>query len=72
MFGKKKQDIDKQILDFKTKVNTIDWRQLLKPTGLKQLGSYSESKPRNGEIFSKLKSKCPINTKAAIRYNDLL
>ena len=72
MFGKQKQDIDKQILDFKTKVNTIDWRQLLKPTGLKQLGSYIDSRPRNGEIFSKLRLKCPINTKAAIRYNDLL
>jgi DNA polymerase elongation subunit (family B) len=72
MFGKKKQDIDKQILDFKAKVNTIDWRQLLKPTGLKQLGSYIDSRPRNGEIFSKLRLKCPINTKAAIRYNDLL
>ena len=72
MFGKQKQDIDKQILEFKTKVNTIDWRQLLKPTGLKQLGSYIDSRPRNGEIFSKLRLKCPINTKAAIRYNDLL
>jgi DNA polymerase elongation subunit (family B) len=72
MFGKSKQDIDKQLLDFKTKINTIDWRELLKPTGLKQLASYLESKPRNGEIFSKLKTKCPINTKAAIRYNDLL
>jgi DNA polymerase elongation subunit (family B) len=72
MFGKQKQDIDKQILEFKTKVNTIDWRQLLKPTGLKQLGSYVDSRPRNGEIFSKLRLKCPINTKAAIRYNDLL
>jgi len=72
MFGKPKQDIDKQILDFKQTVNTIEWTQLLKPTGLKQLASYLESKPRNGEIFSKLKTKCPINTKAAIRYNDLL
>jgi DNA polymerase elongation subunit (family B) len=72
MFGKPKQDIDKQILDFKTKVNTVEWKQLLKPTGLKQMASYLDSKPRNGEIFSKLKTKCPINTKAAIRYNDLL
>ena len=72
MFGKQKQDIDKQILEFKTKVNTIDWRQLLKPTGLKLLGSYIDSRPRGGEVFSKLRLKCPINTKAAIRYNDLL
>jgi hypothetical protein len=72
MFGKPKQDIDKQILEFKTKINTINWRELLKPTGLKQLSSYVASKPKNGEIFSRLESKCPINTKAAIRYNDLL
>ena len=72
IFGKAKHEIDKQLLEFKTKINTIDWRELLKPTGLKQLSSYLESKPRNGEIFSKLKTKCPINTKAAIRYNDLL
>ena len=25
-----------------------------------------------GELFSKLKKKCPINTKAAIIYNDIL
>jgi DNA polymerase elongation subunit (family B) len=72
MFGKPKQDIDKQILEFKTKINTVNWRELLKPTGLKQLSSYVASKPKNGEIFSRLESKCPINTKAAIRYNDLL
>ena len=72
IFGKPKADIDKQILDFKTKINTVEWRELLKPTGLKQMASYLDSKPRNGEIFSKLKTKCPINTKAAVRYNDLL
>jgi hypothetical protein len=72
IFGKAKHEIDKQLLEFKTKINTIDWRELLKPTGLKQLSSYVDSYPRNGEIFSKLKLKCPINTKAAIRYNDLL
>jgi hypothetical protein len=72
IFGKPKADIDKQILDFKTKINTVEWRELLKPTGLKQLSSYVASKPKNGEIFSRLESKCPINTKAAVRYNDLL
>ena len=25
-----------------------------------------------GDLFSKLKLKCPVNTKAAIRYNDFL
>jgi DNA polymerase elongation subunit (family B) len=72
IFGKPKADIDKQILDFKTKINTVEWRELLKPTGLKQLSSYVASKPKNGEIFSRLESKCPINTKSALRYNDLL
>jgi hypothetical protein len=45
---------------------------LLKPTGLKLMGSYIASPPKAGEIFSKLELKCPINTKSAIYYNDLL
>ena len=72
IFGGKKVDIDKQIIDFKRTVNTIDWKQLLKPTGLKKLEDYISAKPKSGEIFSSLGLKCPINTKAAIRYNDLL
>jgi hypothetical protein len=72
MFGKPKIDIDKQILDFRTELRTIDWKQILKPTGLKKMGEYIASPPRSGEIFSRLGNKCPINTKAAIFTNDLL
>jgi DNA polymerase elongation subunit (family B) len=72
MFGKPKEDIDKQILEFRTELRTIDWRQILKPTGLKKMGEYIASSPRSGEIFSRLGNKCPINTKAAILTNDLL
>ena len=72
MFGKPKADIDKQVLDFRTELRTIDWRKILKPTGLKKMGEYLAGPPRAGEIFSKLGLKCPINTKAAIYYNDLL
>jgi DNA polymerase elongation subunit (family B) len=72
MFGKPKPDIDRQILAFRESVDTVDWRLLLKPTGLKNIGGYIASPPRSGEIFSKLESKCPINTKSAIYYNDLL
>jgi DNA polymerase elongation subunit (family B) len=72
MFGKPKPDIDKQILAFRESINTVDWRLLLKPTGIKNLDSYIASPPTAGEIFSKLELKCPINTKAAIYYNDLL
>ena len=72
MFGKSKPSIDSQILDFRESLQTIEWKKILKPTGLKQLKEYVESPPKLGEIFSKLKTKCPINTKAAIFYNDLL
>jgi hypothetical protein len=72
MFGKSKESIDKQILDFKKSLKTIDWKKILKPTGLKKLNEYIDRKPGAGEIFSKIGLKCPINTKAAIYYNDLL
>ena len=72
MFGKPKSDIDQQIIDFKKLVKTIPIAELAKPTGVKQVSSYIDRKPGIGEIFSTLKLKCPINTKAAIWYNDLL
>jgi DNA polymerase elongation subunit (family B) len=72
MFGKPKSDIDKKILDFRTELRTIDWRKILKPTGLKKMKEYIAAPPRAGEIFSKLGLKCPINTKAAIFANDIL
>ena len=72
MFGKHKPEIDKKILAFRESINTVDWRLLLKPTGLKNMADYIASPPQAGEIFSKLELKCPINTKAAIFYNDLL
>ena len=72
MFGKSKPSIDSQVLDFRESLQTIEWKKILKPTGLKQLKEYTERGPGAGEIFSKLKLKCPINTKAAIFYNDFL
>jgi hypothetical protein len=72
LLGKTKKEIDKFILDFRSKIHSVDWRLLLKPTGLKKIKEYIASPPRTGEIFSKLEKKCPVNTKACIRYNDLL
>ena len=72
LFGKSKTEIDKFVMDFKNSMHTIEWIKLLKPTGLKKLDEYIERKPMAGELFSKLKLKCPINTKASIIYNDLL
>jgi len=72
LFGKPKTDIDKDVMEFKQMVGEIEWIKLLKPTGLKKMGEYIERRPMAGELFTKLKLKCPVNTKAAIRYNDFL
>jgi DNA polymerase elongation subunit (family B) len=72
MFGTDKKEIDKRILDFKKYVKDLPIDDIAKPTGVKQVASYIERKPGIGEIFSTLKLKCPINTKAAVWYNDLL
>ena len=72
MSGKPKQEIDKNIVDFKTSLSKLPWSDISKPTGVKQISSYIAKRPLLGEIFSDLKTKCPINTKAAIYYNDIL
>lgn len=72
MFGKPKNEIDKDIIAFRESIDKVDWKMLLKPTGLKNMDDYIDSPPRGGEIFSKFKTKCPINTRSATYYNDLL
>jgi DNA polymerase elongation subunit (family B) len=72
MSGKSKIEIDKSIVDFKSSLDKIDWNELAKPTGVKQINSYIAKRPSPGEIFSEFKLKAPINTKAAVYYNDLL
>jgi DNA polymerase elongation subunit (family B) len=72
MYGKSKESIDEQLLVFRESLRTIDWHQILKPTGLKQMSSYIAARPGAGEIFSRLALKCPINTKSAVYYNDIL
>lgn len=72
MFGEKKEKIDEEILTFRENIQNVEWKKLVKPTGLKNIDKYLDIPPQKGEIFSTLKSKCPINTRAAIIYNDLL
>lgn len=72
MFGKTREDINKRIVEFKSFLKTQSWDVVAKPTGVKQIRKYIKRSPRNGEIFSELETKCPINTKAAIYTNDLL
>jgi DNA polymerase elongation subunit (family B) len=71
LFGKPKPDIDKDIVDFYKSIKTLDPKQLGKPTGVKQISSY-HIPVRAGEMFSSFRLKAPSNTKAAVRYNDLL
>jgi DNA polymerase elongation subunit (family B) len=71
LFGKAKTEIDQTIIDFYKLVKTLDPRELGKPTGVKQIASYRNA-PRAGEMFSTFRLKAPSNTKAAVRYNDLL
>ena len=71
LFGKNKIDIDTDIINFYKTLKTLDPRQLGKPMGVKQMGAYYIP-PRAGEMFSSFRTKAPANTKAAVRYNDLL
>lgn len=72
LFDKPKKDIDKEIMEFRKSLSDIDYKKLLKPTGVKKIEDYIERGPLAGEIFSKLRSRTPINSRAAILYNDFL
>jgi len=72
LFSTKKSKVDNFILDFKTSIYDVDWRELIKPTGVKKIEEYTASKPPEGKIFSVLGKKAPINSKSAIFYNDLI
>jgi len=71
LFGKPKEEIDSNIVDFYKSLKTLDPRDLGKPTGVKQISSY-HIPARAGEMFSSFRLKAPANTKASVRYNDLL
>jgi DNA polymerase elongation subunit (family B) len=72
MSGKPKAEVDRAIVEFKSSLDKMDWNDLAKPTGVKQINSYIAKRPAPGEIFSEFKLKAPVNTKAAVYYNDLL
>jgi len=71
LFGKPKSELDASIINFYKLIKTLDPKELGKPTGVKQINSYKVP-ARAGEMFSSFKLKAPANTKAAVRYNDLL
>jgi DNA polymerase elongation subunit (family B) len=71
LFGRSKSELDNLIIDFYKSLKSTDPKQLGKPTGVKQINAYA-TPARAGEMFSSFKLKAPANTKAAVRYNDLL
>jgi hypothetical protein len=71
LFGKPKSEIDNDIIEFYKTLKTLDPRLLGKPTGVKQIAAY-HIPARAGDMFSSFRLKAPSNTKAAVRYNDLL
>jgi hypothetical protein len=72
LFNTPKKEIDKFLTDFRDSINEVDWKKLIKPTGVKKMDEYIASPPPKGKIFSILGKKCPINTKSSIRTNDLI
>ena len=71
LFGRDRTEIDNSIIDFYKSLRTLDPKVLGKPTGVKQISNY-QIRSTAGEIFSRFKLKTPINTRAAVVYNDLL
>lgn len=72
LFSTIKETVDEYILEFRNSISNVDWKKLIKPTGVKKLKEYIESPPPKGKIFSTLKKKAPVNTKSSIFYNDLI
>ncbi len=72
LFGGTREEIDKQILDFKNSLNTLPFEKISKPTGVKRIQKYTARGPSADEIFSEFENKAPVAVKAAVRYNDLL
>jgi hypothetical protein len=71
LFDKPKSVIDKKILDFREKYKSLPLEEAAKPTGINKYKEYHGGKSK-GAIFSRVLPHCPVNTKAAIYYNDLL
>jgi DNA polymerase elongation subunit (family B) len=72
LFGASRNEIDKEILEFKDSLKDLPIELLGKPTGVKDINSYISRPPGAGNIFTEFKLKAPVNVKAAVRYNDFL
>jgi DNA polymerase elongation subunit (family B) len=72
--GSKQVEIDKRIEELKSLIlkGKMPLSDLGIPTGVKKLNQYIERKPKAGEMFTVMKKGAPVNTKAAVIYNDLI
>jgi len=72
LFGETRANIDKEILAFKESLKDIDFVEISKPTGVKNMKKYTGLPASADCIFSEFENKAPVGVKAAVRYNDLL
>lgn len=72
LFNKPKKELDSSIINLHKQLKEIDKKLLGKPTGVSNIDIYVKRKATSGSIFSELILGAPYNSKAAIRYNDLL
>lgn len=72
LFDTPKSELDKSVVSFYQSLKTIDPRLLGKPTGVSYIDKFIKRKATTGEIFSELHLGAVANSKAAIRYNDLI
>ena len=72
LFGETRANIDKEILAFKESLKDIDFVEISKPTGVKNVKKYTGLPASANCIFSEFENKAPVGVKAAVRYNDLL
>ena len=72
LFSKPKKELDSSIINLNKQLKEIDKKLLGKPTGVSNIDMYIKRKATSGSIFSELILGAPYNSKAAIRYNDLL
>lgn len=72
LFGAKKEEITKEILEFRNSMETLNIDKISKPTGVKKIKKYTKHAARSGQIFSIFEKRATVNVKAAVRYNDLI
>lgn len=70
--GVSKQELDNSIIEFHKTLKDTNPYLLGKPTGVSYIKKFIKRNSLAGEIFSELALGAPSNSKAAIRYNDLL